>query len=271
MASAQKRQGFSLEAPPDKKDGHEQDLAQDLEGRILESTSLGNVAASIPQVQLPRKYRAPKAGERSTFQGAGVVPVTRTESGEVRILLWQPQSGKKKGVRWWDFGGRKEHRTEFTSACACRKFASQTYGLFGCELSLGDDLSPLGELYQGLANLPLMLKASQEWAKLQLLDDNLAKVFYNDVHEYHTYLLFVPHVPAEILTQVSEIVDGGKRVFRWLSREDLETEVLCPRLHTASFAQQIEELPDDPWIRSGSKYGEGCVGAPTGSFSAVVA
>jgi len=270
MASVEKREGFSLEAPPDKKkDTLQEDF---LDARTLESTSLGNVAASIPQVHLPRKYRVPRPGERSTFQGAGVVPVTRGADGQVRILLWQPQSGKKKGVRWWDFGGRKETRTEFASACACRKFAGQTYGLFGCELALaGGDLDPLFELYQGLANLPLMLKASQEWAKLQLLDDNMAKVFYNDVHEYHTYLLFVPHVSDEILNRVSQIVDGGKRVFRWLSREDLESEVLCPRLHTASFAQQIEDLPIDPWIQSGSKYGEGCVGAPTGSFSAVVA
>merc|ERR1719414_264564 len=93
----------------------------------LDSLSLGGVAALNPQKSLPKKYRSPQPGERSTFQGAGVVPVTRLESGEVRILLWQPQSGKKQGVRWYDFGGRKEHHSEFTSACACRKFAKQTY------------------------------------------------------------------------------------------------------------------------------------------------
>jgi hypothetical protein len=264
-----RREGFSLESPADKKDVPDEQLG---DARYLDSMSLGNVAASIPQVNLPRKYRVAKPGERSTFQGAGVVPVTRMANGEVRILLWQPQSGKKKGVRWWDFGGRKEHRTEFTSACACRKFASQTYGVFGCQMDLGGgDLSHLSELYQGLANLPLMLKASQEWSKVQLLDDKLAKVFYNDVHEYHTYLLFVPYVPAEILDRVSKMVDSGKRAFRWLSREDLQKEVLCPRLHIANFAQQIEELPDDPWIQEGAAYGEGKVATATGSFSAVVA
>merc|ERR1719230_1119008 len=185
-----------------------------------------------PHTALPRKYRSAASGEHSTFQGAGVVPVARFANGEAKILLWQPQHGKKQGVRWYDFGGRKESHTEFTSACACRKFAKQTYGVFGCDIDLsGQAKEHLQELYQGLANLPLMLKASQEWAKMQLLDDN-PRIFYNDVHEYHCHLLRVPYVNAEVLGQVSQIVDGGKRVFRWLSRDELASEVLAPRLHT---------------------------------------
>merc|ERR1719343_2016467 len=81
----------------------------------LESLSLGGVAAMNPHKSLPKKYREAQSGEKSTFQGAGVVPVTRLENGEVKILLWQPQSGTRKGVRWYDFGGKKEHRSEYTS------------------------------------------------------------------------------------------------------------------------------------------------------------
>merc|ERR1711972_186359 len=67
----------------------------------------------------------------------------------------------------------------------------------------------LRELYQGLANLPLMLHTSTEWAKLQICDDSI-KMFYNDIHEYHCYMLLVPYIDATLLGQVSQIVDGGK-------------------------------------------------------------
>ncbi|CAE8712863.1 unnamed protein product [Polarella glacialis] len=239
--------------------------------RSLENLSLGGVAAMSPQTQPPKKYRSPIAGEVSTFQGAGVVPVTRMADGKARVLMWQPQKGKKKGVRWYDFGGRKIISTEFTSACACRKFAKETYGIFGCQIDMkGEDtFQHLSELYQGLANLPLMLRASEEWAKLQLLDDD-TKIFYNDIHEYHAYMLCVPHVSEDILNQVSKIVDGGKRVFKWMTSEELAKEVLAPRLHTASFVKQLETLPDEPWIRSGQAYGKGPVQAATGCFSAAL-
>jgi len=241
-----------------------------LDCRSLESLSLGGVAAMKPQTQLPRKYKKAGAGEVSTYAGAGVVPVTRLANGEARILLWQPQSGKKQGVRWYDFGGRKERQSEYTSACACRKFAKQTYGVFGCELDIKGHADPhLEELYQGLANLPLMLRASQEWAGLQILDD-ASRLFYSDIHEYHTFLVIVPYVPAEILNKISELVDGGKRVFRWLSREDLQEEVLAPRLHTDSFNRMIGGLPDDEWIRHGRAYGDGVLKPATGCFSAAV-
>jgi len=245
------------------------------ECRSLECMSLGGVAAMNPQTQLPKKYKRPLAGEVSTFAGAGVVPVTRMANGEAKILLWQPQSGNKKGVRWYDFGGRKETQTEYTSACACRKFAKQTYGIFGCELDLAPAAEAgavdmhLEELYQGLSNLPLMLRASQEWAKLQLLDES-PRIFYNDIHEYHAYLLIVPHVPERILNKVSELVDGGKRIFRWLSKKDLEDEVLAPRLHMETFHQMVQSMPEDEWIRHGQAYGDGVLKAATGHFSAAV-
>lgn len=258
---------------------HAQDL--DVEGsqyemtmcKSLESLSLGGVAAMEPQADLPKKYRKARPGEVSTYQGAGVVPVCRLESGEVRILLWQPQKGRKKGVRWWDFGGKKDaKKQEYTSYCACRKFAKQTYGIFGCQINItgvqadkvGEHLS---ELYQGLSNLPLMLKASQDWAQMQLLDDN-SKIFYNDIHEYHIYLLNVPYVPADILGKVSEIVDGGKRVFKWISRDDFQNEiVLAPRLHSEAFAGQVNALADDPWVRHGQAYGDGEIRSAIGCFS----
>lgn len=38
--------------------------------------------------------------------------MTRLPDGGARVLLWQPQKGKKKGVRWWDFGGSKKEAEE---------------------------------------------------------------------------------------------------------------------------------------------------------------
>mmetsp|Transcript_42563 Transcript_42563/g.76233 ORF Transcript_42563/g.76233 Transcript_42563/m.76233 type:complete len:276 (-) Transcript_42563:99-926(-) len=260
---------------------HDQEEIDDVTAEMttcksLESLSLGGVAAMAPQADLPKKYRKARPGEVSTYQGAGIVPVCRLESGEVRILLWQPQKGRKKGVRWYDFGGKKDSKKqEFTSYCACRKFAKQTYGIFGCQINITGVRSDkvgehLAELYQGLSNLPLMLRASQEWAQMQLLDDN-SKIFYNDIHEYHIYLLNVPYVPADILGKVSEIVDGGKRVFKWISKEDFQHEiVLAPRLHSEAFAGQITSLADDPWVRHGQAYGDGEIRSAIGCFSSTV-
>jgi hypothetical protein len=241
--------------------------------RSFESLSLGGVAAMVPQTHLPRKYRAPKPGEVSTYQGAGVVPVSRTPDGEARILLWQPQDGKKKGVRWYDFGGNKLDKNEYNSYCACRKFAKQTYGIFGCEVEMQgmppEQISDhLAELYQGLCNLPLMLKASQEWAQMQMLNDT-TRIFYNDVHEYHVYLLGVPYIPDNVLSKISCIVDGGKRVFKWQSTKDLKEAVLAPRLHTQSLQEQIESLDDDPWVRNAQGYGDGGVRSANGTFTAM--
>eukprot|EP00747_Dinoflagellata_sp_TGD_P162761 gnl/TRDRNA2_/TRDRNA2_180727_c0_seq1.p1 gnl/TRDRNA2_/TRDRNA2_180727_c0~~gnl/TRDRNA2_/TRDRNA2_180727_c0_seq1.p1 ORF type:complete len:267 (-),score=58.60 gnl/TRDRNA2_/TRDRNA2_180727_c0_seq1:65-865(-) len=261
---------------------HEDDSAEKLEGpsgtmtavRSFESLSLGGVAAMTPVVSLPKKYRSAKGGERSTYQGAGIVPVCRLANGEVRILLYQLQKGRKAGVRWWDFGGKKLDTSEFTSNCACRKFAKQTYGIFGCEIDMvgikeHEVGAHLEELYQGLSNLPLMLKASQEWAQLQLLDDN-AKIFYNDQHEYHVYMLQVPYIPADILGKVSRIVDDGKRVFKWLSKDDFAEEVLASRLHTENFASAVANLPEDPWVRHGQAYGDKDMRKANGRFSATV-
>jgi len=240
----------------------------------LENLSLGGVAAIAPQKTSRPKYRHPKEGELSTYQGAGVIPLTRMPDGEVRILLWQPQKGKKTGVRWYDFGGQKKDKDEFASNCACRKLAKETYGLFGCSIAFDGvpvERIPefLGELYQGLYNLPLMQDRSQAWAQIQLLE-NGPKVFYNDVREYHTYLLAVPFVSDEILNMVSQIVDGGKRIFRWLSQDDLREEVLAPRLHMHSLAQQLEDLPDDPWIYAQKVFQDRLPETATSSFSVTV-
>jgi len=236
--------------------------------RSLESLSLGGVAAMNPQTSLPKKYRPPQPGERSTYQGAGIVPVTRLASGEVMVLLWQPQSGSKKGVRWYDFGGKKEHRSEYTSVCAARKFAKQTYGIFGTQMDIpaADSQAHLEELYQGLCNLPLMMHTSKEWAQMQLCNDDI-RLLYNDIHEYHTYLLLVPYVDADVLGQTSKLVDGGKRVFRWLSPQGIKEEVLAPRLHTDSFMEQIDKLPEDEYILKNPIYGAGAVRAASGFFT----
>ncbi|CAK0861878.1 unnamed protein product [Prorocentrum cordatum] len=104
MASAQNRQGFSLESPQDKKDrraraGRGAGPAGQ-EGRWRARPS-GTWRPAYPRCSCPAST-APRGWARGAARRA------RARLGEVRILLWQPQSGKKKGVRWWDFGGRKE-------------------------------------------------------------------------------------------------------------------------------------------------------------------
>lgn len=239
-------------------------------GISLDSLSLGGVAAVAPKAKLPKRYRTPQDGEKSTYQGAGVVPATRLEDGLARILLWQPQSGAKQGVRWYDFGGSKETRAEYTSICAARKFAKQTYGIFGCNIEVPADnaSSHLRELYQGLCNLPLMMQTSREWAQLQLCNDNI-RVFYNDIHEYHCYFLSVPHVEAEVLTEISKLVDGGKRVFRWFTADELKEEVVAPRLHTDTFSEHVAALNDDEEIRASQAYGDGGLRMNLGAFTGI--
>jgi len=238
--------------------------------RSLQNLSLGGVAATYQEVVLPKKYRACKPGEVSTYQGAGIVPVCR-QNGQTKILLHQPQKGKRAGVRWYDFGGKKTDKAEFTSHCACRKFAKQTYGLFGvdAEFSDTDVVNQLPELYHDLNNMPLMLKASEDWAQAQLMGDNV-KIYYNDQHEYHIYLINVPYIPDEILTEVSAMVDGGKRMFMWLSPEDFASEALAPRLHTDGLMKQIAALDEEEWVKEGAEYSDGTLCAATSSFAATV-
>jgi len=238
--------------------------------RSLQNLSLGGVAATYQQVVLPKRYRACKPGEVSTYQGAGIVPVCRM-NGQAKILLHQPQKGKRAGVRWYDFGGKKTDKTEFTSHCACRKFAKQTYGLFGVDANFQDSdvVDQLPELYHDLANMPLMLKASEDWAQAQLMDDD-RRIYYNDQHEYHIYLINVPYIPDEILTEVSAMVDGGKRMFMWLSPEDFASEALAPRLHTDGLMKQIATLEEELWVKESAEYNDGTLCAATSSFAATI-
>lgn len=275
MRQAVSLEGHGIRSTLDLAPEEPEEVGEFVPPRSLDGLSLGGVAATAPQADLPKKYRKARPGELSTFQGAGIVPVCRMPNGEVKVLLWQPQKGRKKGVRWYDFGGRKDSKQEFTSNCACRKFAKQTYGVFGCQIAISgvqaDKVGEqLAELYQGLANLPLMLKASQEWAQMQLLDDSSSKIFYNDIHEYHIYLLNVPFVPPEVLGSISQIVDGGKRKFAWLSSKEWAGEVMAPRLHSQLFNAQMLALPDDPWVRRGQTYGDGEIRQATGCFTATV-
>lgn len=249
-------------------DADEQGSLEQQQGyRQLQNISLGGVAATYKEVSLPKKYRAPKPGERSTFQGAGILPVCR-KNGETVVLLMQPQRGKKVGVRWWDFGGRKLNKGEFASRAACRKFAKQTYGLFGIQTDWDDPLNGkhLGELFHDLANVPLMLHASREWAQGQLLDD-CGKTFYNDQHEYHVYLLNVPYIPAEVLDQASKIVDDGKRLFLWITPEEFLEEALAGRLHIDGVMRQMATLDQETWVKEHGPYGQGRAPA-TASFQA---
>jgi len=213
--------------------------------------SLGGVAAMAPLPDPPKKYRKAARGEVSTFSRAGVIPVTRLPNGEVRVLMWLPQSGRKPRIRWYDFGGKKEDTSEFTTQCACRKFAKQTYGVFGCQMDMADAEADvhMKELYQGLCNLPLMLRASTEWAHLQMMEDD-PRIFYNDIHEYHAYLLSVPYVPAETLDKVSGLVDQGKRKFKWMSPEELKSVALAPHLHTHRLTEAFERLQDDTFVKA---------------------
>jgi len=238
--------------------------------RSLQNLSLGGVAATYQELVLPKKYRTCKPGEVSTYQGAGIIPVCRY-NGQTKVLLHQPQKGKRAGVRWYDFGGKKTDKTEFTSHCACRKFAKQTYGLFGVDANFADSdvVNHLSELYHDLNNLPLMLKASEDWSQSQLMDDD-RRVYYNDQHEYHVYMINVPFIPDEILTEVSAMVDGGKRMFMWLTPEDFASEALAPRLHMDGLLKQIAILDEESWVRENAEYSDGALCPATSSFTAAV-
>merc|ERR1712217_594093 len=147
-------------------------------------------------------------------------------------------------------------------------FAKQTYGIFGTQVQLPaeDTQTHLEELYQGLCNLPLMTHTSKEWAQMQLCNDDI-RMFYNDIHEYHCYMVLVPYVDADVLGKISKLVDGGKRSFKWLSPQGVKDEVLAPRLHTDSFMELVQNLPNDEYIIKTPMYGAGSVRAPSGTFA----
>ena len=50
------------------------------------------------------------------YHGAGIVPVTMVD-GKVHLLMSHPKFGKKAGIRWYDFGGKKSGPDEMPSDC----------------------------------------------------------------------------------------------------------------------------------------------------------
>jgi hypothetical protein len=219
------------------------------EYRTLAPLSLGGVAATIQPIVLPKKYRARQPGERSTYRGAGVLPlaIDPHNPGKVMLLLQQRTTGKLQGFRWMDCGGNKLSATEPATECAARKFAKQTYGLFGVDSTAWDVENPLGQLNEVLLNHKnhgpsLLLDAMQKWVSLQFLSQDPVRGFYNDQLEYHLFLVAVPYVSDALLNAASERVDKGKRIFRWLPLEQLGGEPLAPRLQINALLSAADHL-----------------------------
>jgi 8-oxo-dGTP pyrophosphatase MutT (NUDIX family) len=238
-------------------------MAAEPQYRQLAPLSLGGVAATIQPIVLPKKYRARQAGERSSFQGAGVLPVAKDPNnpGKVLLLLQQRASGKSQGFRWMDCGGKKERPDEPATECAARKFAKQVYGLFAVDPKAWSGKS--GEKSDALlkevllrheAQPSLLRKSMQDWISLQLFSQDPVRGFYHDQLEYHMFLVAVPYVDDQLLNTASELVDNGKRIFRWLPVEQLGNEPLAPRLQinalfAASDAVVNDEALFDPLLK----------------------
>jgi len=194
----------------------------------------------------PKKYPAKKRGEVS-FYGAGILPVCQNPDpdspNECLLLSIRYMKGKKEENRWYDFGGKK-FEGEFPTRCACRHFAKKTYGMFGVEaphLELSnsevDDLSELlhSPTGQAPANLPLMIRSSEEWAKEQVEGD---MVFFHAEIQYFIYIVQVPYIRASLLDSVSKKIDG-KRRFQWFTCPEFCQEPLARRLHVDALINEV--------------------------------
>eukprot|EP00397_Hematodinium_sp_SG-2012_P048652 GEMP01055847.1.p1 GENE.GEMP01055847.1~~GEMP01055847.1.p1 ORF type:complete len:257 (+),score=49.31 GEMP01055847.1:58-828(+) len=190
-------------------------------------------SAAKTRTDSPRRYKPKRPGEVSSYAGAGILPVCRYK-GQLYILVWQPQTGNRSPtVRWYDFGGKKASAVEYTISCATRKFAKQTYGVFGLEF---DFRSPeifenIQAIYSDECAMPLLLEGAQRWAKGQCTfsHENYPH-FYNILEQYHMLVLPVPFVPAELLDEISATVDFGKRCFIWLTPEEFQMEAMVSRV-----------------------------------------
>ncbi|CAD7942699.1 unnamed protein product [Amoebophrya sp. A120] len=117
--------------------------------RQLSNQSLGDVANQYHQRKFPKAFRQrDKTVEINNYAGAGIIPCTLVD-GKLHLLLNQPRHGKKAGVRWYDFGGKKKDKVELPIECACRKFTKYTYGLFAIDTdwASADVLDEVSEIY----------------------------------------------------------------------------------------------------------------------------
>lgn len=228
-------------------------------------------SASKLQQPLPKRYRVKRPGEKSIFNGAGILPVCRYE-GELYILLWQPQEGKKAPtVRWYDFGGKKKNVTELPLECSTRKFAKQTYGAFGLDFDFNCEnvFSDIQALYQESCSFPLLLEGAQRWARSQcMMSEDSLPIFFNVLEAYHLMILPVPHIASELLDEISMITDGGKRAFQWVTPGEFSKEALAARLaSTRNLKPALTDLNLDVHFCEEGTYGDFAYHRPTSSLS----
>jgi len=184
----------------------------------------------------PKRYPALQRGE-VTFTGAGIVPLCM--QNDVSYALVQKRlRGSKNPVLFYDFGGKKKPgKKENVSACACRHFAKQTYGLFGMDTDCvtPDDLT---EVFHGkdgtVPALPLMMKTCEDWAMRQVIHGD--RVFMQSEQNYFFYVIEVPYVEPSLLNAASNVIDG-KREFHWIECDELFHRPIAGRLHVNSFQQ----------------------------------
>lgn len=228
-------------------------------------------SASKIQQPLPKRYRVKRPGEKSIFNGAGILPVCRYE-GELYILLGQPQVGKKAPtVRWFDFGGNKKGVTELPLDCSIRKFAKQTYGAFGLDFNFEspDVLCDIQALYEETCSFPLLLEGAQRWARSQcMMSEESVPLFFNVLEGYHVMILPVPYIASELLDEISMLVDRGKRAFQWLTPGEFSKEALAPRLaSTRNLKTALTDLNLNPHFCEEGTYGDFSYHRPTSSLS----
>lgn len=219
-----------------------------VEYRVLAPQSFGQVASTVKETVLPRRYPKLRAGERCRYKGSGILPICRIED-QVYILTVQQNEGELSGLRLLDFGGDKNSPTERPASCACRHFAEQTYGVFSTDAQWEKDelLDNVKEMFSS-ADRTMMTKCAEDWAHKQLLDGEQIVSFYHDQLGYHTYLLSVPYITPDVLDACSEVVDGGQRWFRWLTPNEFLDQALTPRLHIESLFSTIRVLRRDAKI-----------------------
>lgn len=209
--------------------------------RTLCNQSLGDVANQFQERQLAKPFRIPqRPDEINNYDGAGMIPCTMVD-GKLHVLLNQPRRGKKAGMRWFDFGGKKKTLDELPSDCACRKFTKYTYGLFAIETdwSSEDVMDDLEEIYARKGTTwPLLLKAGTDWSKKWLLESDSVS-FYDSQQNYHLFLMPVPFIAADIFTEVSALMDGNKREFQWIPHDIFSAGPLALRVQNRGLFRKM--------------------------------
>ncbi|CAD7926394.1 unnamed protein product [Amoebophrya sp. A25] len=220
----------------------------------LINQSLGDVANQFEERTFPKPFRQrDKKQEINNYAGAGIIPCTLVD-GKLHVLLQQPKHGKKSGVRWYDFGGKKKDNTELPVECACRKFTKYTYGLFSIETDWSSPsvMDELSEIYSRTTTWPLLLKSGTEWCKTWLLESD-GIPFYNAGQSYHVYLMPVPFLAADVFCEVGATMDDSKREFQWVPHDIFMAGPLASRIHTRALFQQLTGLESTKLVANFSR------------------